>query len=195
MKFSRTGLLTAVLVVAALFIGSFIAERLPASDRVMSERPFIQQARLGDTVAMRTAEVSVTGVQSASEVETLGRVAGTSGVWIVFDIVWSPVAEPGLLPNRAVVLRAADGRTFGDTQPVTNSCGPTQPGLPVSCQIPIEVSPDALEGAHLLIPAGASTEESDDVADFNLGIDKALAEELAEPDTRIVLRRTTTELP
>lgn len=197
MKFSRTGLLTAILVVAALFIGSYISQALPVSDRVIGERPFMHEASLGDTVRLRTADVTVTAVQTAFEVESksTGQVASTSGVWIVFDITWSPVGESALLENQAAVVRAADGREFGGSQAVTSNCGPTQPGLPVACQLPIEISADALEGAHLLLPAGGYINLSDDVADYDLGIDAELASELADADERIVLLESTTELP
>lgn len=190
MKFSRNGLITSVLVVAALFVGSYISSILPVPDRILSERPFLHEAEIGDTVRLRTADASVTAVQTSKEVELLGQIAGTSGIWIVFDITWNPQRVPSVLPNRAVAVRAADGRTFGETQAVTNNCGPTQPGLPVVCQIAIEITEDALEGARLLIPAGGSIRASDDVADFDLGIDADRAAQLAQPSDRITLKES-----
>lgn len=191
MKFSRNGLFTAILVVAALFVGSYVSSVIPVPDRIMSERPFVHPAEIGDTVLLRTAETSVTAVSSAKEIELLGQVAGTDGLWLVFDISWNPRNEPAILPNRAIAVRTVDGRTFGETQAVTSNCGPTQPGLRVECQIAIEVTEDALAGAHLLIPAGGSITASDDVADFDLGIDADRAEALSSPEERIALTEST----
>lgn len=190
MKLSRNGLITSILVIAALFVGSYISSILPVPDRIMSERPFLHEAKIGDTVHLRTADTSVTAVQTAREIEHLGEIAGTSGIWIVFDITWNPQRQPSLLPNRAIAVRATDGRTFGDMQAVTNNCGPTQPGLPVACQIAIEITEDALEGAHLLIPADGSINASDDVADFDLGIDADRAAALAQVAERITLKES-----
>lgn len=39
MRFTRNGLLTAALVVAALFIGSFVTERLPQPAQLLGETP------------------------------------------------------------------------------------------------------------------------------------------------------------
>lgn len=191
MKFSRTGLLTSVLVVAALFVGSYISSVLPSPDRMMSERPFLHSADIGETVSLRTADVTVTEVSTAKEVALLGQIAGTSGVWIVADITWSPVNAPAVLRGNSVVVEAADGRRFGGTQAIINNCGPTQPGLPVTCQLAVEMVADALDGAKLLIPASDSVDQSDDVAVVDLGIDADRAAELSQPADRVALTETT----
>lgn len=187
MKFSRTGLFTAILVVAALFVGSYVSSIIPSPDRIMSERPFFHEALVGDTVELRSAHVTVTDVRTAHEIEYLGQIAGTAGVWIVFDIEWSPVREPAVLRGHSIAVRAHDGRMFGGAQAILNNCGPTQPGLPVSCTLAIEMAADALTDATLLIPAGDSVTASDDVAVINLGIDADRAAALAAPTARIPL--------
>ncbi len=187
MKFTREGLLTAILVVAALFVGSFIAERIPHPDRVLTEQPFFHEAELGETVRLRTAEVTVDRVDAAKRVERFGEVSESAGVWLVVDIVWSPIHEPRTLGGSSVFVRARDGREFGDTQAVTSTCGPTQPGVPIACQIAIEVDPSALAGAQLLIPADGFVRASDDVAVVDLGIDEARAGGLAATDAQLKL--------
>ncbi len=191
MKFTREGFLTAVLVVIALFVGSFIVRWLPQSDAALTGQPFLIEAEIGQTATLRTAEVTVTGIQVVKEVELFNQIAGSgAGVWLVADIVWSPVHQPSALSGNALVLRAADGRQFTGLQTITTRCGPSQPGLPVACQLALEVASDALEGAHLLIPAAGYTEASDDVADVDLGIDAAQAAELVKTDARLELAET-----
>lgn len=191
MRFTRNGSLTAILVVAALFIGSFVTNRLPQPDHFRQEMPFITQGTIGENIGLRTGNVTVERVQAAKSVELYSQVAVSSGVWLVFDIVWAARGEPSTLMGSAPVVVAADGRRFGDMQAVVNNCGPAQPGLPVSCQLPFEVPEDALSGARLLIPAGISTTSNDDVAEIDLGIDEQVAARFATTDVQISLLTTT----
>lgn len=191
MKLTRDGLLTAILVLAALFVGSFISEWVPHPDRILTEQPFPHNAPIGETVHLRTAEVTVADINTAKRIEGFGEVSESSGVWLLADIVWSPLGEPRTLGGASVVIRAQDGREFGGLQTITTLCGPTQPGIAVSCQIAIEVAPDALEGAHLLIPADGFVHASDDLAVIDLGIDAAKAADLAATDTQVKLLETT----
>ncbi|MEZ5086283.1 MAG: hypothetical protein R2722_08550 [Tessaracoccus sp.] len=191
MRFTREGLLTAVLVVAALFVGSFVTDRLPKPDSVLGETPFLHEAIIGEQVALRTADVTVTEVRSAKQVVLHGQVSESAGVWLVADIVWEPRHEPSLLGGTLPVVVSTDGRTFGGTQAVINNCGPTQPGLPVTCQLPFEMPVDALEGARLRIPAATTVRGSDDVADIDLAIDAEMAQQLAATDEQLALATTT----
>lgn len=191
MKLTRNGLLTAILVIAALFIGSFIAERMPQPDRIVGEQPFYHAVEVGEQATLRTAEVTVTGVQTAKRVERFGQVAESAGVWLVVDVEWDPRDAPSTLQGSTVMVRASDGRRFGDLQVVFTSCGPTQPGIPVACQIAIEIAPDALEGARSLIPAEGSVGSNDDVALVDLGIDADEAAALSETDADLVLLEST----
>lgn len=190
MKATRSGVLTTVLVVAALWLGSLISSALPAASDVFS-RPYVHAARIGEPVTLRTATVTVTGVRTAKEVSSYGAIAGTTGVWLVADLEVEARHEPGLLAPAAFRLRAADGRLFGELSAVTVSCGPLQPGITVRCSVPFEITPDAVPGACLLVPAGTDAEASDDLADVDLGIDEARAAALASPETRIVLAEPT----
>ena len=195
MRFTRNGLLTALLVVAALFVGSFVTSRLPQPDKLLGETPFLRDGVVGQPVRLRTADVTVERVQAAKRVELHGQVAESSGVWLVFDVVWAARSEPSQLAGTSPVVVAADGRRFGGTQAVIATCGPAQPGLPVSCQLPFELPADALEGARLLIPADGSTRANDDVADLDLGIGAAAAALLAETDAQIALLTSTVVAP
>lgn len=140
MRFTRNGLLTAVLVAAALFVGSFVTERIPALDR-FGETPFLREGSVGAPVRLRTADVTVERVQTAKRVELFGQVSQSSGVWLVVDVVWASRGEPSQLSGTSPVVVAADGRRFGGAQAVVATCGPAQPGLPVSCQLPFASRP------------------------------------------------------
>ena len=191
MRFTRNGLLTAALVVAALFIGSFVTERLPQPAQLLGETPFLHDGVVGAPVRLRTADVTVAQVQAAKRVELYGQVAESSGLWLVFDVVWAAGGEASRLAGTSPVVVAADGRRFGGAQAVLATCGPAQPGLPVSCQLPFEVPADALEGARLLIPAEGNTRTNDDVADIDLGIDAATAARFADTDAHVALLTST----
>lgn len=191
MTFTREGLLTALLVIAALFFGSYITTLIPTPDQVTSDQPFFHEVAVGETAQMRTGSVTVTGVETASQVELFAQIAGTSGVWLVVDVEFEPIGQSTLIAGGNAVLRAVDGRTLGGTQAVTTNCGPTPPGMMVTCQLAFELPSDALEGAHLWIPAGASVNTSDDVADVDLGIDAERAAELAATDQHLELIETT----
>ncbi|MGI6878173.1 hypothetical protein [Microbacterium sp. gxy059] len=191
MKLTREGFLTAILVVAALFVGSFVVERMPTPDALLGGRPFLQETPIGDPVELRTAEVTVVEVQPAKRVELFGQVSEAAGIWLVAEIVWAPIASPSSLGGAFVALETTDGRTFGDAQTVNNTCGPTQPGLAVACQIAIEVDPDALADAQLLVPAETSVRAADDVARIDPGIDRATVERWTESDEQIALLEST----
>lgn len=86
-------------------------------------------------------------------------------------------------------MRAKDGRTFGGSQPVTNNCGPANPGLPVTCQLPFEVPTDALEGLVLAIPAETDSWAGDQVTEIDLGISADEAAAFATTDAQVALQQ------
>lgn len=192
MRVTRSRILTTLLVLVALFTGSFIAEHIPSADELLRDKPFLRAGVVGRPVSLRTADVTITAVHAAKQVTLHGQVAESAGVWLVVDVVWAPRREQGELAGSRPVVETADGRRFGGLQAVLNTCGPAQPGLPVKCQLPFEVAIDALEGAHLLVPAGTSVETADDVADIDLGIDIAAAEDMAASGDQIALLQTST---
>lgn len=187
MRLTRDGFLTAILVVAALFVGSFVTSYLPQSDRLVTDTPFVHEVGIGETAHLRSGEVTVTGVSTAKRVQNFANVSEAAGVWLIVDLEFEPIGERGLIGGALPVVIAADGRLFGGSQAVATNCGPTPPRMPVACQLAFEIAGDALEGAHLRIPAGDSVYISDDVADVNLGIDTALAASLAVTDEQVTL--------
>lgn len=186
MRLSRSGLLTTLLVIAALFVGSALTSALPDPEESRLD-PFPVAGALGEPVRLRTSEFTLTGVRPAKTVELHNTVAATAGVWLVVAVTYEPLGQPGTLTGSQGGLRSRDGRWFGGTQAIANNCGPANPGLPVTCDLPFEVPVDALEGLILAIPAEAGSWGADQVTDIDLGITPERAAEFAATDAHIAL--------
>ena len=78
MWFTRNGLLTAALVVAALFIGSFVTERLPQPAQLLGETPFLHDGVVGAPVRLRVERQL--GYKHAKYVAKVDAVASLDGV-------------------------------------------------------------------------------------------------------------------
>lgn len=189
MRFTRSGLLTAILVVGALFVGSWLTQYLPRPDD-FREAPFFVPGAVNEPVKLRNAEFTLTRVRAAKRIEAFRQVAATEGVFVVVDFTFVPLHEPGLLTGTQGQARARDGRLFGGPQPLPSNCGPTNPGLPVTCQIPFEVPTDALEGLVLAIPAENGSHHNDNVTEIDLGITPELAQEFTVTDAQIALQES-----
>lgn len=185
MKLTRQGLVTAVVVVAALFVGSTLNTWLPKAQDV-GEAPFRHRAAVGESVTIRTVTVQVDAFQTGKEVADSRSVAATSGIWLVLDVTVTAHGEPRKLPEAWRRIVATDGRHFGGRQALFTSCGTLQPGLATTCQFVFELPTDGLAGARLEIWA-ENPDEPDDVADIDLAISAEQAEVLAGETGRIVL--------
>ena len=168
--------LTGVVVIAALAIGLAVTSRLPSAEAIAS-RPFVRHAALGSPVPMRTGVVTVDAIDATTAVKQSGTTVKTSAHWLLVTLRFTAAQEPAALAG--MTIRAADGRTYSATRPLQSTCGAGQPGITIRCTIPFELPGDALEGAHLLVPAallGAGA--GDDLADVDLGISADRAAEL-----------------
>ena len=127
MRFTRDGIVTVLLVIAALFLGSVITQRIPNPQETLNA-PFEHEAGLGEPVTMRTGVVTVTGVRAAKQVTSFVDTATTRGVWLVIDTEWTPRHEPYLLSGAEARIRATDGRSFGGDSVLTTSAPRRNPG-------------------------------------------------------------------
>ena len=186
MKLTRQGLLTAILVVAALFVGSSVSAWIPTADDLFTE-PFLHHAQSGDPVALRTGTVTVTGLRSAQQLSYLGQTAITGDLWLVVDLTWGAASEPATLNLSELRVETADGVRYGGLPALTPTCGPAQPGIPLRCQAQFELPAAVLQGATLLVPASFGVSSGDDVAVVDLGLDDVLAAQLASPGDPIEL--------
>lgn len=186
MRFTRNGVITALLVIAALFVGTAIADLLPSQESVLAA-PYEHRAVIGQPVELRTGTITVTGVRSAKQVAALGQVASTEGIWAVVDFTWKPTTQPYFPNHEAALIQAVDGRKFSGFSPITNGCLPTQAGVTFACSFAFEMDPAALAGAEAVFPAAGSPPGADDVAVVNLGIDEASAQRLAASTEKVTL--------
>lgn len=194
MRLTRDGVVTVLLVIAALFVGTLVADRVPDAQAVLDAR-YERHGAVGDPVPMRTGTVTVTGVRSAKQVSSFADTATTRGVWVVLDLTWRPSTEPFILSGDAARIEAPDGRLFGGSSALITSCTPTQPGVTFACSFAFEMDPTALAGSRALFPAVKELEDPDDIAVIDLGIDPDEAARLAAATGSIRVPVTTVKEP
>ena len=176
--------LTGLVTIAALAIGVAVTSRLPSADSIAAW-PFVHQVAIGETVSLRTGQLTVDGVDATTAVTQSGKTVKTSAHWLLVMMRFTAAREPSALAG--MTLKTADGRTYSATRPLQSTCGAGQPGITIRCTIPFEVPADALAGAHLLVPAALLGQGAgDDLADVDLGISTTRAAQLTaitEPKT------------
>jgi hypothetical protein len=137
-------------------------------------------------VELRIGLVKVTQVRTAAEIQSGAQVAGTSGIWLVVDVDFTPKDKPQTL--LAPQLSDSRKRNFGGLQVIVTSCGPGQPGLVLGCTFALEIPKDALQGAVLILFSERSLYDAPiDEADIDLGIDESRAEQLAADTGQITV--------
>lgn len=168
---NRRSLLLVATIVAALALGTWINSLMPSRTDIL-DRPFLRQGSVGQPVRIRTGTVMVLGVDGSRQLTdpSTKEYAKTTGVFVVATVQYEAAGGDSfsVTPFR---LHAPDGRLFGGGQPLRllNACGASQPGIPVICDIPLEVAPDALPGSRLEV-FNYSSGGSDDRAMIDLGI-------------------------
>lgn len=187
MKFSRESLLTVLLVVAALGLGSVVTSRLPQPEDV-TDQPFVHRGTVGQRVDLRSMSYTLTGVDAAKHVDTGVGKGSSTGLWLLVTLDATPRDKERSVPSTSARIVAADGRRFEGSTGLLTACGVMQPGLVTSCTLVFEVAPDALPGATLHVPAGTQLDVPDDVAVFDLGITGDQPEQWASPEKTITLK-------
>lgn len=181
-------LLAGVVVLAGLAIGSAIDSRMPSTTEVL-DRPFPHDAVVGQPTALRTAEVTVTGVSSARAVHNLGRDFSSEGVWLVLDLRILALHEPTMISG--MELHAVSGAVYGGAGDAPTGCGTAQPGIPQDCRVAWEVDPADLPGLVAHVPAsGDAAAPGDDVAVVDLGLTPTSPAVTSPADSVEVLRAT-----
>ena len=166
----RAQLGTGALVVAALSVGQVLVEHLPSSDR--AARPFENEVGVGQTVALRTGKLTVTGVDGARSVQPQREDQVLSpGVIVVVRFDFTPRTPATTITYGE--LRDAKGRTTalsvsGGRSSV--SCPQPPVGITSHCTAMVEAAPRTLAGARLTLGPLAIDERFDDVAVADLAI-------------------------
>lgn len=171
--------LTAVVVLATLSLGTLIKNELPQPDHIR-QRPYLRQAAIQTPIYLRTGSVEVLSVDASSRItDQWASAISQNGTFLVVTLKFTANNQPESVANLSI--EAADGRSFGGNPPLgTNLCGISQPGIPLRCQVIFEIDKAALPGAKLRIPATIMTDGAgDDVALVDLGLDQKKATALA----------------
>ena len=165
-----------LVLLVALLLGAKLTERTPAIEEITSE-PFLIPARIGEPVTFRVGTVKVTEISAATELQHLTPPLRTTGIWLIIGLDFTPSTEATTLP--ALSLEDTEGIRYGGLQAGGTLCGPAQPGFVLNCHVAMELPPDILPGAKLLIPAGHNgLDNPDDIVVVDLGLDAARAQEL-----------------
>lgn len=155
-------------VVAALALGRVIGDQFP--DPIQEfEEPHIVHAEVGEPAQLRLAQVQVDAVHVGTEFRGAGTLLPTEGVWVMADVTMTPTLEDVGLSY----LRMVDpqGRVFGLTRGgETNTCRVSQPGIPMTCSIAIELPTDAVPGITLEV-APTADPRYDNVLSVDLGLE------------------------
>lgn len=167
---------TALVVLAALAIGSQVEARMPDASQVL-KRPYERSAQLGQRVELEDRVVTVTGVRGAGVLATHYGSVSTQGHWVLVTIDYEARREP-VSPKTELV--AADGRTFGGHNPAVTPCSLSQVGLPRTCTAVFEVPSWALQGARVKVWSRKG--DGAEVAVVDLGIDEQQAGQIEADD-------------
>lgn len=172
----------AAVVIAAMALGQLITDKIPLSQGAVA--PFVHEAKLGEKVKLRYADVTVKGIRSGKYIDGADfAVAG--GTFLIVDLELIGKGEPHLMSGLYVFdskNRRYEPTTRGSSCP-QNTTPPT--GLRWNVMVCFDLSRQALEGAKLNVSQGGyevngSGQRRDDMAMIDLDIDKQKAAELWE---------------
>lgn len=167
-----------VAMVVLLVIGGALVSALPSPDDVRN-RPFEFRASVGQDVSTRAATYQVVTVQGARSVvsDDFSKSETTSlGLMLVITIWHAGITGPSTIVNPQIL--DTQGRLYSAVQSTQSNCSLGQPVLGEACEAIIEVSPDALAGSQLRLPAQRYSDgEHDEVAVIDLGITQQQVDE------------------
>lgn len=176
---------TIAFVVAALALGRVVGDRFPDPIKALEE-PHVVEAQVGEAGELRLARVQVDQVQVGTRYRGSSSLLTTDGVWVMADITLTPTLQDVGLTYAQV--RDGQGRIFGPTRGgATNTCRVSQPGIPLTCSVALELPEDAVPGARLLL-APVLDHRFDNVVSVDLALTaddvaRAQADPQAEPLT------------
>ena len=181
----RQRVLSALAVLVALALGQVVTDRLDRESK--DDPPFLRNADLGEVAHLTYGEVEVTDVRPAQFLapqasDELARIAG--GVFVLVSTKVVATREPTHFLTARLVGR--DGREYQPSARSTCDAFPSgDTGLPSYTMLCFDVPASALAGLHFQTSRGSQNDDSirgDDMADVDLGISAADAEEWASTD-------------
>ncbi|WP_205474568.1 hypothetical protein [Nocardioides sp. SYSU D00038] len=167
----------AVAAAALLAAGSLVQGLLPDPEDDPGAAPHRRTAAVGEPVDVRTATVTVEGVDGSTRVEDLGTEKVSPGLWLV--VRYTVVAERENTAMSFAELEDDEGRTWSLAARNSNSCTAGPPGLPSHCVAVFEVPVDAVPTLRLSLARESSDTRFDALAVVDLGLTEADAEAFA----------------
>lgn len=171
-----------VLVLVAMSLGRLISDHLDTDSAASA--PFVRTGVLGKPVALEYLDVTVHGVRAGRHLVGAGDTVAPGGLFLIVDSTLVATREPVLVGEFAFVDAA--GRRF-PAESRASACSetttaPTAASWHVMSCFDVPRDPDLLVGGRLVVSRGDESwgdTRRDDVADIDLGIDRAQARELA----------------
>lgn len=179
---SRHGLLTVVLVVAALAAGRAV-EGLTPDDHDGFGRPFVRAVAVGENAALRYADVRALGVDGAPVLDR-GSLAPmkSPGLWVVTRLALTPRLDRETLLWAQLVDGEGRELELGGRNELY--CAEALPRVETRCVVAFEVPVDAAAGARLRLARELET-RGDDLAEVDLGITLQQARDWAARTDRV----------
>lgn len=172
---------TILVALVLLVAGSVLQDWLPGEHDDPVSTPHLRTADVGETVDLRTADLTVDEVTGTSTLLEFGNEQVSPGVWVV--ATYTLVAKQENTTIGFVEGTDAEGRVWGMDGRNTNICTDSPPGVEVHCVVSLEVPVDAVPTLHLRMARESRDTRYDVIAEIDLGLtaDDARAFAGAEP--------------
>ena len=172
---------TGAVCLGLLAAGSALQGWLPGDDEDPVAEPHVRAGSVGEAIDVRTATVRVEEVRVAGAVEQYGSEMVSPGVWVVAHYSFVPTQENAQITFAE--MRDDQDRSWGLVGRNANSCLEAPPGLTAHCTVFMEVPPEALPTLRLRLARLARDTRFDAVAEVDLGLSAADAEDVATAPT------------
>ena len=155
------------LVLAALAVGRVVTDQLPDAKAVGSA-PIERVAQIGEVAHLRVGDVKVVKVQGGNVWSGIVEAKTTPGMWVVADIEFTPRRDEGAISLATIRDDAGHEWSLGRG---ISTCKLGIPGVPMTCQVAVEVPAKAMSGAELVLRWNPYDRRWDDQAVIPLTID------------------------
>jgi hypothetical protein len=162
-----------VLMLAALGAGRAVIACAPDTDE--REQPYPRTGAVGETIDVRTFDLTVLSVRGATTVTAFGHEYGTGGVWVVVRVRMTAKVEPTTAGY--AVVRDGRGRVYRATdrfpQSLVGGGRKGQPGVALEADVAFEVPVAAATDLVLLVADNIIDQRMSAEAEVRLPIDQA----------------------
>jgi len=155
------------LVLAALAVGRVVTDQLPDA-RDVGSAPIERTVQIGEVAHLRIGDVTVVKIQGGKVWSGIAEAKTTPGIWIVADLAFTPSQQDSAISMAAIRDDAGHVWSMGRG---TSTCKGVIPGVPMTCQVAVEVPAQTMSGAELVLRWNPYDLRWDDQAIIPLTID------------------------